>query len=202
FILQLLEVQLMLSLCLACAANAEDKIPVIEAAQGQNVSLPCTAGSKKGVDYWACRWYKEGVDPRLSGLVSRSPPLPSLSLLLPPVTCSDSGVYQCYMAAPVGEQNREGRVGLRVMDCPVDVVTAVLNQQELPVLTTALVLFAVLGTTLTCLCLRKAKWNKAKSVENPVYPDLSYPLEKWGLIPLNFTVVQNLKTSPPGFNSV
>uniref|UniRef100_A0A8C6U3K0 Ig-like domain-containing protein n=1 Tax=Neogobius melanostomus TaxID=47308 RepID=A0A8C6U3K0_9GOBI len=128
---------------------------------------------------------------------------PSLSLLLPPVTCSDSGVYQCYMAAPVGEQNREGRVGLRVKDCPVDVVTAILNQRELPVLTTtALVLFAVLGTTLTCLCLRKAKWNKAKSVENTVYPDLSYPLEKRGLIPPNFTVVQNLKTSPPGFNSV
>ncbi len=31
-------------------------------------------------------------------------------IFLPNVTCADSGVYMCHLAAPVGEQNREGQV--------------------------------------------------------------------------------------------
>uniref|UniRef100_A0A8C6T798 Ig-like domain-containing protein n=1 Tax=Neogobius melanostomus TaxID=47308 RepID=A0A8C6T798_9GOBI len=138
-----------LSAGLAWVATAEVKIRIIEAAQGQNVSLPCTAGSKKGVDYWACRWYKVWEDPRLTGLVSRTPPggmlkwyvgadtrvsleYPSLSLLLPTVKCSDSGVYQCYMAAPVGEQNREGRVELRVLGKNINNRKFMLDVLEIP----------------------------------------------------------------------
>lgn len=34
----------------------------------------------------------------------------SHSIFLPNVTCSDSGQYTCHLAAPVGEQNREGHV--------------------------------------------------------------------------------------------
>lgn len=36
----------------------------------------------------------------------------SLDVFLPNVTCRDSGVYKCHLAAPVGEQNREGDVVL------------------------------------------------------------------------------------------
>lgn len=36
------------------------------------------------------------------------------SILLPSLACSDSGVYICSLAAPVGEQNREGRILLSV----------------------------------------------------------------------------------------
>lgn len=34
----------------------------------------------------------------------------SHSILLPNVTCSDSGQYTCRLAAPVGAQNQEGQV--------------------------------------------------------------------------------------------
>lgn len=34
----------------------------------------------------------------------------SRNILLSNVSCADSGVYVCHLAAPVGEQNREGRV--------------------------------------------------------------------------------------------
>ncbi|KAE8289344.1 hypothetical protein D5F01_LYC13233 [Larimichthys crocea] len=41
----------------------------------------------------------------------------SRNILLSNVTCADSGVYVCHLAAPVGEQNREGRVLLALTDC-------------------------------------------------------------------------------------
>lgn len=36
----------------------------------------------------------------------------SRDLRLDNLTCADCGVYSCQLAAPVGEQNREGRVVL------------------------------------------------------------------------------------------
>lgn len=45
--------------------------------------------------------------------VGREAPLllgESHSILLPNVTCGDAGLYTCYLAAPLGEQNREGQV--------------------------------------------------------------------------------------------
>lgn len=49
------------------------------------------------------RWYKD---------VTREVKLQdeSLDLVMPNVTCSDSGVYLCFLAAPVGQQNQEGKV--------------------------------------------------------------------------------------------
>lgn len=38
----------------------------------------------------------------------------SYSIRLQNVTCADSGRYTCHLSAPVGEQNREGEVLLRV----------------------------------------------------------------------------------------
>ena len=32
------------------------------------------------------------------------------NIFLPSVTCGDAGVYLCNLAAPVGEQNRDGRI--------------------------------------------------------------------------------------------
>lgn len=32
------------------------------------------------------------------------------SILLPNVTCSDSGLYTCHLAAPVGEKNQNGQI--------------------------------------------------------------------------------------------
>lgn len=212
-------------LVFASVAAADDNIHIFQVAQGHNVSLPCTAGSKPGVEYRACRWYKEGKEPRLTGLVSRTPPtgemrwyvdadtrisleVSSLNLLLPPVSCKDSGVYQCYMAAPVGQQNREGRVRLSVLDCPVEIEktpvipAVVVNQQALWILAAGLVVVVVLGVALTYLCLRRAQWSKAKSVDKLLYPDLSYPMEKQGLMLPNFMPSHSFKAFPSNFNNI
>ncbi|MEQ2217620.1 hypothetical protein XENOCAPTIV_016855, partial [Xenoophorus captivus] len=96
---------------------------------GQSSALECTAKHKPGVRYISVRWYKLESYPSLqrSGLLTRSLPNgttrwykdatrevhlqgESRDIFLPNMTCSDSGVYLCYLAAPVGEQNQEGKV--------------------------------------------------------------------------------------------
>ncbi|XP_072317642.1 uncharacterized protein [Eucyclogobius newberryi] len=123
---------------MACV-RAEDSgaVLLVTAAADVNATLNCTAVVKPRVRYHAVRWYKESVEPRLTGLVSMAMPAgtmrwyvgadtgvsleeDTLSLKLPTVNCSDQGVYLCYLAAPVGEQNREGRVRLRVTGCPTE----------------------------------------------------------------------------------
>lgn len=70
---------------------------------------------------------REPPAPRLSGLLTKELPNgttrwyngverevellgESRDILLPNVTCGDSGMYTCHLAAPVGEQNQEGQV--------------------------------------------------------------------------------------------
>uniref|UniRef100_A0A8C6TAV5 Ig-like domain-containing protein n=1 Tax=Neogobius melanostomus TaxID=47308 RepID=A0A8C6TAV5_9GOBI len=198
-----------------------DEILVVTAFENDSISLNCTAHRKHGLNYWAVRWYKEGVDPRLTGLVSRSPPngtlkwyvgadtrvaleYPSLSLMLPPVSCSDSGVYQCYLAAPVGQQNREGRVRLVVKGCPTDppvipegtveiAICAFPDLRSEPVskdgylvicgavgvLLSAFVIFAV-----SYRSLKNALWQKTKTPGKELYPypNPNSPPEKQDLL--------------------
>ncbi|XP_020791790.2 uncharacterized protein LOC110170474 [Boleophthalmus pectinirostris] len=200
----------------------------IQASVDQNVSLPCTAQPKTNVSYRAVRWYKETGVPRLSGLVSRDFPTGqmrwyvdadtrisleegTLNLQLPTVTCSDQAVYQCYLAAPVGEQNREGRVRLSVTGCPTEeptrgppvVPVPTGSPSQLLVLVASLLLFTVLGLALTLFCLKKNQWyNPKKSIEHPLYPDLSPPLEKHKLIFTNFTFPPNSKMCSSKFITV
>ncbi|KAK7877755.1 hypothetical protein WMY93_030569 [Mugilogobius chulae] len=187
----------------------------MKANPDQNVTLPCVTILKPGLQYWACRWYKESVDPRLTGLVSKTLPngtmrwyvgadtrislqKDTLNLQLPTVTCSDQGVYQCYLAAPVGEQNREGRVLLTVTGCPRDVVEKVpvvpvdiespLDLLDVLMLSMSLLLLLVMGSFLTLLCLKKKQWNKPKKTTiHSLYPDLSAPLKKQHL----FTILMS-----------
>uniref|UniRef100_A0A3B4B942 Ig-like domain-containing protein n=1 Tax=Periophthalmus magnuspinnatus TaxID=409849 RepID=A0A3B4B942_9GOBI len=117
------------------AAAANEDILIITSVPDVNVTLNCAAKIKPGLQYHAVRWYKVKQDffPRLSGLVSKTLPdgqmmwyvdadtrvsleEGTLNLRLPTVTCSDQAVYQCYLAAPVGEQNRKGRVRLSVTE--------------------------------------------------------------------------------------
>eukprot|EP00064_Thunnus_orientalis_P018811 superscaffoldBa00004461_g18917 len=96
---------------------------------GSDAPLQCTARYKPGVQYRAVRWYKVGEppSPRLSGLLTKDLPNGTTrwylgldrevelldetrNILLPNVTCSDSGVYMCRLEAPVGEQNQEGQI--------------------------------------------------------------------------------------------
>lgn len=123
---------LSLFVCMAVTDNVLETVT----DQGADCVLECTAKYKPGVQYRAVRWYKVGQPPssRLSGLLTKDLPNgttqwyagverevdllgESRDILLPNVTCGDSGLYICHLAAPVGEQNREGRVLLTLTDC-------------------------------------------------------------------------------------
>ncbi|TNN33281.1 CD83 antigen [Liparis tanakae] len=107
----------------------------VRAECGADQVLPCTAEGKPGVRYRSVSWYKEGAPPapRLQGLLFIDLPVgvtrrysgarraelnASRDLQLDNLTCADRGVYSCQLAAPLGEQNREGRVELAMTECP------------------------------------------------------------------------------------
>lgn len=211
-------------LCLMLQVAAENQMQIIEVSEGENVSLPCTAVVKKGLDYWACRWYKENGS-SLTGLLSSTPPggrlryyvnadvrmsleYPSLSLQLPPAKCSDGGVYQCYMAANVGEQNREGRVRLSVTGCPIDFEVTPEAPEKLPkrpelmVVVAGLVLAVFLASLLIYLFVTRTKRTKSKSVDKLLYPDLSHPLEKQLFVLPSFMPAPLTKNNHPDFSSI
>ncbi|KAG7336258.1 hypothetical protein KOW79_000951 [Hemibagrus wyckioides] len=104
---------------------------------GEDVLLRCLATSKPGVQYRTVIWYKVSEAPshHLTGLVmkrlthhnstvqkykgvERDLKLleDSQSLILPNVTLEDAGRYKCFLSAPLGHQNQEGEVHLRVYD--------------------------------------------------------------------------------------
>ncbi|MEQ2235619.1 hypothetical protein ILYODFUR_004151 [Ilyodon furcidens] len=134
----LLSLALLLSLtCLASSRSVSEDMVEVSSVSGRSSALECTAKHKPGVRYISVRWYKLESYPSLqrSGLLTRSLPNgttrwykdatsgvhlqgESRDIFLPNMTCSDSGVYLCYLAAPVGEQNQEGKVLLTLTDCP------------------------------------------------------------------------------------
>lgn len=73
-------------------------------SQGRATPVPHLMGllSKDLPNGTAQQYTSEG---REAALVAESH-----NILLPNVTCSDSGLYTCRLAAPVGEQNQEGQV--------------------------------------------------------------------------------------------
>ncbi|XP_026227902.1 CD83 antigen [Anabas testudineus] len=153
------------SLCVCLAAGksvSEDRLEV-DSVSGSDCSLPCTAVLKAGVQYRAVRWYKvgEAPSPRLSGLLTRDfdngttrwyngvereveLDVESRSIFLPNVTCDDSGVYMCHLAAPVGEQNREGLVLLTLTDCADKAAEQAMTDTYLVIFASAVLMLALL----------------------------------------------------------
>ncbi|KAK7877762.1 hypothetical protein WMY93_030576 [Mugilogobius chulae] len=200
---------------------AAGDILVITSDADRDVALNCTTIMKAGVQYYAVRWYKESVDPRLTGLVSKTLPngtmrwyvgadtrislqKDTLNLQLPTVTCSDQGVYQCYLAAPVGEQNREGRVRLTVTGCPTvkapetkkPVVETEKHLERIPLeeqnptlflVTCGAVgiicaLFVLMVVFMCCKCLRNSLWIQTKTPGKNPFPDPNCVPEKQDLL--------------------
>uniref|UniRef100_G3Q0R0 Ig-like domain-containing protein n=1 Tax=Gasterosteus aculeatus TaxID=69293 RepID=G3Q0R0_GASAC len=106
---------------------------------GDDCVLRCPAEDRPGVQYLSVKWFKEGTPPasRLTGVLTRDLANgtvrrylgmqraaelrgESRDLHLPNATCADAGYYVCHLSAPVGEQNREGRVLLTPTDCPAE----------------------------------------------------------------------------------
>ncbi|KAM8869380.1 CD83 antigen [Spinachia spinachia] len=127
---------LLLSLSLALS----EAVLEVRVLLGEDSVLRCTAEDRPGVEYLSVRWYKEGTPPasHLTGVLTRDLPNgtvwryrgmqreaelhgESRDLHLPNATCYDAGYYTCHLSAPVGEQNREGRVLLTLTDCPAHI---------------------------------------------------------------------------------
>ncbi|XP_048008925.1 CD83 antigen [Megalobrama amblycephala] len=122
-------------LCLVTFAVVEGVKPDIVVITGEDAVLPCAAKSKEGVQYRSVIWYKvaEGPSRTLTGLVmkrltendgkvqkykgvEREVELleSTKSLILSNVTAEDSGIYSCFLSAPLGHQNQEGKIILNV----------------------------------------------------------------------------------------
>ncbi|XP_004078388.1 CD83 antigen [Oryzias latipes] len=201
--LLLLASLLLLSACVAVARTVVADTPEVRAPTGWNISLQCTAELKQGVAYLAVSWYKLEKSPSLhrSGLLRKElPDGPTRlyegmyrevelldeahSILLPSLACSDSGVYICSLAAPVGEQNREGRILLSVEDCPTDtVMETVIRDTSLVLFATALLIIALLIFILSHYCLKNTLKEKVKKSKTEILLDAPLkPLEKKDLM--------------------
>ncbi|XP_066572178.1 CD83 antigen [Amia ocellicauda] len=124
--------------------NASFCVPSVKAAMGEiqatcekDAVLTCTASAEPGVQYRALRWYKvnENLSSPLSGLLRKNllknetdkydgfhQPLEfldteSFDIILRNVSEEDSGKYSCVLSAPLGKQNKEGFIQLKVSGC-------------------------------------------------------------------------------------
>ncbi|XP_014056375.1 CD83 antigen [Salmo salar] len=164
---------------------------------GEDSVLRCKANSLPGVKYRSVRWYKLGEEPynKESGLLMKrlSPNSTTLwyaglerkvelladdsfDILLPNVTAVDSGRYKCLLAAPVGEQNQEGQVHLRVTGCVDNKSTDQSESNTILVLSivglvAALLIFTISYVTVMNMLLQRSK-------KNPQEPLLDAPFEK------------------------
>ncbi|XP_050986314.1 CD83 antigen [Labeo rohita] len=123
--------------CLVILVVAEGARQEIRLTSGEDAVLSCEAKSKPDVAYRWVTWYKVSEDPsqKLTGLVRKKLPEnnstvekykgaerevklleSSMSLLLSNVTEEDSGIYRCFLSAPLGHQNQAGEIVLKVND--------------------------------------------------------------------------------------
>ncbi|XP_052475393.1 uncharacterized protein LOC128031183 [Carassius gibelio] len=121
--------------CLVILAVTEAVRHEIRFFRGEDAVLSCAAKTKPDVQYRSVTWYKVSEEPsqQLSGLVrkrltenrgdvekykgvQRDVRLleSSMSLILSNVTEEDSGIYKCFLNAPLGHQNQEGVIVLKV----------------------------------------------------------------------------------------
>ncbi|XP_067094373.1 CD83 antigen isoform X1 [Osmerus mordax] len=162
---------------------------------GEDAHLRCTAFSASGVQYRAVRWYKINKDPyQLSGLLTRNLTPPnktrmyaglerevellnnSVDIILPNVTGKDSGSYLCLLAAPVGNQNQEGQIRLKVSGCP-DIKSDHLKETDFYLVYAILLLVAALLIyIISYACLKQTLMQRNK--RNPQEVLLDKPLEK------------------------
>lgn len=156
----------------------------LEAAcvSGDDCVLRCIAAAKPGVRYRAVRWYKVGEPPssHLSGILTKDLPNgttrwytvvdrqtelldESHTMLLPNVTCSDSGTYTCHLAAPVGEQNQDGKVLLTIADCSDSPTKGLLTNAYMVIVASAVLMFAFGIFFMSYVCLKNSlKDNTSK----------------------------------------
>ncbi|XP_060937348.1 CD83 antigen isoform X2 [Limanda limanda] len=202
--LSLLCFPLLVSACVQLCGGAAvvDFLPEVECVSGTDCVVRCLAEQVEGVEYRAVKWYRvrESPSTRLSGLLTRNLSTgttryysgldrevellaESRSLLLPNVTCGDGGVYTCHMAAPVGEQNQDGRVLLTLTGCP-DGPTEKLTRDESVILAIAVLMVALVTFLISFMCLKNVLRDRSiKTVKKETLLDATLkPLEKKDLM--------------------
>lgn len=193
----LLNLALLLSLgvSLVFTAAVNDVMPQVVVLPGDDCVLQCTAKHKPGVQYRAVRWYQvlqvEG-ETSDSGLLTKDLPNgttrwykdverevsfldESTSIRLPNVTCGDGGVYKCHLAAPVGEQNRDGKVLLIVKDCPVATTESQMTDTYLVVFAAVLLMVAFVIFLMSYGCLKNTIKEKKTTPKKEIL--LNAPLK-------------------------
>ncbi|KAM9309302.1 CD83 antigen [Pholidichthys leucotaenia] len=185
--------------CIAAGAAVREQMVRAEHIQGGTCTLQCAAKSKPGVQYHAVRWYKvsQGKSPSLHGLLTKNLPNGTTrwyvgverevelleethDIVLRNLTCSDVGVYRCYLAAPVGEQNRDGDTRLTLADCPADTMENPLTEKAvsdtiLIIFASVMLLLAFIISLISYACLKSAP--KEKSKEKPKQIFVNAPLK-------------------------
>ncbi|XP_047455301.1 CD83 antigen [Mugil cephalus] len=191
---------LLLSLCVchSVGMTLSEDMEVVEALSGDDGTLRCTANPKPGVQYMAVKWYKvrDGSPTHNSGLlmrdllngttrwfidVEREVELltDSRSIFLPNVTCSDSGVYMCQLAAPVGQQNREGKILLTLTDCLDNQTETLLADSYLVIFAVVLLMVALVIFLISYSCLKNTLRDKKKTPKKETLMEgILKPLDK------------------------
>ncbi|CAB1445912.1 unnamed protein product [Pleuronectes platessa] len=202
--LSLLCFPLLVSACVQLCGGAAvvDVLPDVVCVSGTDCVVRCLAEPVEGVEYRAVRWYRvrESPSSRLSGLLSRDLPTgptkyysgldrevelqaESRSLLLPNVTCGDGGVYTCHLAAPLGEQNQDGRVLLTLTGFACG-PTEKLTTDESIILAVAVLMVALVAFLISFMCLKNVLRDRnIKTVKKETLLDATLkPLEKKDLM--------------------
>ncbi|XP_055783896.1 uncharacterized protein LOC129858597 [Salvelinus fontinalis] len=100
----------------------------------------------------------------------------SFDILLPNVTAVDSGRYKCLLAAPVGEQNQQGQVHLRVTGCLYNKSTDQSESNTILVLSIVGLVAALLIFTISYVTVMNMLPPRIK--KNPQEQLLDAPFEK------------------------
>ncbi|XP_042280488.1 CD83 antigen [Thunnus maccoyii] len=213
----LLNCALLLShcVCLAVGMSVSKDMMEVVTYSGSDAPLQCTARYKPGVQYRAVRWYKVGEppSPRLSGLLTKDLPNGTTrwylgldrevelldetrNILLPNVTCSDSGVYMCRLEAPVGEQNQEGQILLILADCADNSTEELMTDTYLVILATAVLMFALVTFLISYGSLKNILKDRSKTILKETLLDAPLkPLQKKDL-KLIYTLGPNVSKKP------
>ncbi|XP_045075088.1 CD83 antigen-like [Coregonus clupeaformis] len=190
-----------LAACLQCGLTQDMPNQEVKSVCGEDSILKCKAICKPGVQYRAVKWYKLGEEPsnKVSGLLMKMLSSPNsttqwyaglerevelladnyFDIFLPNVTAVDSGRYKCLLAAPVGEQNQEGQIVLRVTGC-LESTDQSEERDTILVLSIVGLVAALLIFTIRYVILRNMFLQRSKKYRQE--PLLDAPLEKKDLM--------------------
>lgn len=91
----------------------------------------------------------------------------SMSLLLSNVTAEDSGIYKCFLSAPLGHQNQEGEIVLKVDEyATVEKMEFITSDKLYGVLAVSVLIIAFLMFCISYVCLRNAFQSNKKLLKD------------------------------------